>query len=75
MVHVKLKGISSSSLCGLRTPLLRTPSYLSLAILYSFDCRLVTLWVNVSLSKRVVLSCYAVLAAAVKLLEGFVVYL
>ena len=75
MVPVKLKGISSLSLHGLGTPLLHAPSYLSLSILYSIGCQSFTLWVNVLLSKRAVLSCYAILAAAVKLLAGSGVYL
>ena len=75
MVPAKLKGISSSSLWGLRTPLLRAPSYLSPSILYSIGCQSVTLWVNVLLSKRAVLCCSAILAAAVKLLVGSGVYL
>ena len=75
MVPVKLKGILSSSLCGLRTLLLCAPSYLSPSILSSIGCRSVTQWVNIPQSKRAVLFCSAILAATVKLLAGSGVYL
>ena len=61
--------------CGLGTPLSCGPMYLSPSILYSIGCWPVTLGVNVLLTKRLVHSCSAMPAAAVKLLVGSRVYL
>ena len=74
MAPVKLKGISSS-LVWFETLLLCGPLYLSLSILYPIGCWRVTLWVNISLSKRVVCSYSDMSVSTVKLLAGSRVYL